>query len=209
MMKILASVAVLFVLALPNASAGSIQLGTGTANWKYNDPYMTNYSLPTIGPASIVTPTDADWYGGWIANSSSSSWVAPNPNVTNNGPAPYTFNLAFNLTGYNLSTVAFTGAAWTIDDAGILSLNGCGLSSVGDGGWGSLHTFSLGDCTFNQGANMLTATMTFDDQFLEGIDLQGSITGTQSSATPEPSSLILFGTSLLGLVPFRRKLIGR
>jgi hypothetical protein len=29
------------------------------------------------------------------------------------------------------------------------------------------------------------------------------------SATPEPSSLILFGTSLLALVPFRRKLFGR
>jgi PEP-CTERM motif len=29
------------------------------------------------------------------------------------------------------------------------------------------------------------------------------------SATPEPSSLLLFGTSLLGLAPFRRKLFGR
>jgi len=30
-----------------------------------------------------------------------------------------------------------------------------------------------------------------------------------TTATPEPSSLLLFGTSLLGLVPFRRKLFGR
>jgi hypothetical protein len=29
------------------------------------------------------------------------------------------------------------------------------------------------------------------------------------AATPEPSSLILFGTSVLGLIPFRRKLLGR
>jgi hypothetical protein len=29
------------------------------------------------------------------------------------------------------------------------------------------------------------------------------------SMTPEPSSLLLFGTSLLGLAPFRRKLFGR
>jgi hypothetical protein len=29
------------------------------------------------------------------------------------------------------------------------------------------------------------------------------------STTPEPSSLLLFGTSLLGLAPFRRKLFGR
>jgi hypothetical protein len=34
--------------------------------------------------------------------------------------------------------------------------------------------------------------------------LEGSV-----SATPEPSSLLLFGTSLLGLAPLRRKLFGR
>ncbi len=33
--------------------------------------------------------------------------------------------------------------------------------------------------------------------------------GTTTSATPEPSSILLFGTSLLGLAPFRRKLFGR
>jgi hypothetical protein len=32
---------------------------------------------------------------------------------------------------------------------------------------------------------------------------------TPVATTPEPSSLILFGTSLLGLAPFRRKLFGR
>ncbi len=33
--------------------------------------------------------------------------------------------------------------------------------------------------------------------------------GVGSSTTPEPSTLLLFGTSLLGLAPFRRKLFGR
>ncbi len=32
---------------------------------------------------------------------------------------------------------------------------------------------------------------------------------TGTTTTPEPSSLLLFGTSLLGLAPFRRKLFGR
>jgi PEP-CTERM motif len=40
----------------------------------------------------------------------------------------------------------------------------------------------------------------------------GCVTGVAvptAAATPEPSSLLLFGTSLLGLLPFRRKLFGR
>jgi PEP-CTERM motif len=38
---------------------------------------------------------------------------------------------------------------------------------------------------------------------------QMEVSGTAMTATPEPSSLLLFGTSLLGLAPFRRKLFGR
>jgi hypothetical protein len=225
MMKVLASVAVLFVLVLPNASAGTIknlatgQNGSGViqgtggsldANWMYSYPYTpVPNGLPATGQARVVDNTDADWYGGWVPNSSLSSWIAPDPFVTNNGPAPYSFIFDFNLSGYNLSTVAFSGTAWTIDDQGTLSLNGCTLSTLGDGQWGSLNTFSLGGCSFNQGANTLIATITADDQFLEGIDLQGTITGQPSTTTPEPSSLILFGTGLLGLGPFRRKIFGR
>jgi PEP-CTERM motif len=38
---------------------------------------------------------------------------------------------------------------------------------------------------------------------------QMEVSGTAVTTTPEPSSLLLFGTSLLGLAPFRRKLFGR
>jgi hypothetical protein len=39
--------------------------------------------------------------------------------------------------------------------------------------------------------------------------LMATIAYTTPATTPEPSSLLVFGTSLLGLVPFRRKLFGR
>jgi hypothetical protein len=38
---------------------------------------------------------------------------------------------------------------------------------------------------------------------------QMEVSGTAVTATPEPASLLLFGTSLLGLTPFRRKLFGQ
>ncbi len=42
----------------------------------------------------------------------------------------------------------------------------------------------------------------------DGDTYQGSLV-ISSTATPEPSSLFLFGASLLGLAPFRRRLFGR
>jgi hypothetical protein len=42
-----------------------------------------------------------------------------------------------------------------------------------------------------------------------GDTYQGKLVISSVAATPEPSSLLLFGTSLLGLAPFRRKLFGR
>jgi hypothetical protein len=42
-----------------------------------------------------------------------------------------------------------------------------------------------------------------------GDTYQGELVISSVAATPEPSSLLLLGTSLLGLAPFRRKLLGR
>jgi PEP-CTERM motif len=44
----------------------------------------------------------------------------------------------------------------------------------------------------------------FEDE--EGRELEGYVVGVP---TPEPSLVLLLGTGLLGLAPFRRKLVGR
>jgi hypothetical protein len=56
-----------------------------------------------------------------------------------------------------------------------------------------------------------------DDAYLQNATVSSSFNSLNGNltfkpvvnSTPEPSSLLLFGTSLLGLVPFRRKLFGR
>jgi hypothetical protein len=202
----------LALAAASPASAVTLNLSTGLDNTNtvissgdVADAYWT--ASANGGAALTVFPNNADWFGGWVANSSQSDWIANNPNVTDQGPTPYTFTRTFDLTGVNLSTVSLSGG-WTLDDQGTLDLNGNNLGTLGDGNWGSLSSFSaLGtDGFFNQGVNTLTMTITDSDRFLEGVDLQGTLTG-RSLGAPEPSPLLglLIPTLFVGVLALRRR----
>jgi hypothetical protein len=158
------------------------------------------------GAAQSVFPNNADWYGGWLANDSNSDWIARNANITNNGPAPYTFTTTFDLTGFNLSTVVLSGG-FAADDAGTLNLNGTQISSVPDEAWGSLTSFSISGSSgdFVQGLNTLTITITDSDEFLEGVRLTGTVTG--AALVPEPATII--GTSVGLLIVAAGRMIRR
>jgi hypothetical protein len=179
-------------------------IGTGDvadANWTVND---LSHDSGNITAAKTVFSNNADWYGGWLANGPNSDWIAWNPDTSANGLGNYT--RTFNLTGYDLSTVSITGA-WTLDDSGILLLNGNQIASLGGGNWGSLSDFSV-STGFNQGLNSLTIEITSTDDFLEAVRLEGSLTGQSTSAVPEPASLTLVGmaaVSGLGYCGWRRR----
>jgi hypothetical protein len=177
--------------------------GVNVANWTVEPD-------PTYSPTGIpqtVFPNNADWYGGWIGNGPDSDWIARNANVTNNGPAPYSFFFTFTLTASELSSAAMSGS-FAIDDQGTLNLNGNQIGSVPDGAWGSLTAFSVptGSSDFVVGVNTLSLTITEDDEFLEGVRLQGSL--VFNSSVPEPSTIVMCGTALLvgaGLIRRRRR----
>ena len=169
--------------------------GLADAHWMVNS-----------APAQSVYPNNADWYGGWLANGPASDWIALNANVTNNGPAPYTFSRTFDLTGYDVSTASLNGA-WTIDDGGTISLNGNVLDSQGSGGWGSLHGISAANSLFLPGLNTLSITLTDSDQFLEAVRMEGSV-NVSPAAVPEPGSVALLvglGITGAGFLARRRK----
>ena len=122
-----------------------------------------------------------------LANASAtlpSDWIAFDANnCCDNGLGTYTET--FDLTGYNLSTVSISGS-WTIDDSGILILNGKTIGTLGDGNWGTMFAFSDSTSTdFNQGLNTLQIEITGTDVYLEGVNLSGTLTGQQNA--PEPS----------------------
>jgi hypothetical protein len=69
---------------------------------------------------------------------------------------------------------------------------------------GTFVVFTLVDNATIDGYTLLAPISSFQTRS------SGKLTFTPvTSATPEPSSLLLFGTSLLALAPFRRKLFGR
>ena len=185
-------------LATGQDGSGNIQTTSGAsdANWTQS---------VTSGAAQVVISSSADWYGGWLADDTTSAWIAPNAGITNNGPAPYTFTDTFNTSGYQLSSLAISGGMWAIDDGGTVSLNGNLLSTVGSGAWGGLTAFSVPNSDFVSGVNTLTITLTDSDEFLEAVRLEGTVTGTAVvTGTPEPATVLLSAAGLAALA-FRRK----
>lgn len=188
--------------AAPSGFAATLNLSTGQdgsggiwasgdqpdAYWTVDPPGCTDPvtgSCATPVTSYTVARGDADWYGYWLPNDSSSDWIARNPNITNNGPADYTFYFTFSLTDTTSASIA--GGEFAADDAGEVILNGNILATVGQDGWGTLTPFTTATSDFTAGENTLEIVITSSDQYLEAVRLTGTISGDLGSPTPEPS----------------------
>lgn len=214
----------LLAFCASGAFAGSINVSTGLnssnnlittagspdAHWTYTDGSSSG-SAVILTPAGGCSNNSNNWYCNWLSNQSGSSWIGKTAGAFN-GSDLYSFSTTFDLTGFNLSTVALSG--WfSADDAASLFLNGHLIDSTAQcpgqptcSSWNAMNFFSVPKGDFVQGLNTLTIDLTYNDDNWEGVQLSGMVTGSPTgSQTPEPGTLLLLGSGLLGLGFMARK----
>ena len=167
------------------------------------DPHYTITGTPA-GPGSFAAVrVDAGGLPpGTIAEANSLS-----PDLQ--GTGFYTYTTTFDLTGFNLSTAVLNGT-WGGDDAwGGVTLNGQAIAWTA----GYPGPCCFFDGTFNAttgflpGINTLSFTIDQTDNWFDYANIGGGTVTADpiGSPTPEPASLLLFGSAISALALRRRK----
>jgi hypothetical protein len=196
------------VLTAAFASADTIQLGS------YGQNANGITVAPTNGNGALMISGGSTYNigdgGVWTAAVGNSSWVSQDagnyPGGGNTEPnTTYTFTSTFTL-----SSSQYAGSIWVMaDDTTDVYLNNYLVQNYATGANSTCQTLQP-NCTspllvtlpygdFNTGLNTLTFDVHQTNGSAEGLDFSGSISSvTTLSSVPEPNSLILLGTGLLG-----------
>ena len=193
-----------------NASTFTIDLSTGltasgalaTVDHTFDPSW---YVYPQAGgpaqQAEVLLSQDPNWPGDdgdpYVENGPRSNWITRDSQVTDNGPAPYSFNRTFVLgANVNLSSVSIEQGQWAIADGGTIILNSITLAVSVDGDtsssepWLALASFTApaGQDLFQYGVNVLQIVITSSNDNYEAARLEGILTYELLSASPTLAS---------------------
>ncbi len=176
---------------------GSISLG------QYNAEYnSTNNTVSFMsGGSTGYTATAADGYGSLA---SYDGGIVTFGNLTGTGSGTYTFNLSTTgpLTASPLLTIATSTSTLTYDLTGVTMISNNG---------GDISINTMGDFWETTGGTVMGGpTVGSLDLTTQGSNNQLTTYSGTAAIAPEPSSLLLFGTGLLGAAGIaRRKFAGK
>jgi hypothetical protein len=151
-------------------------------------------------PAIVISK-----HPNWVSAPSGSAWIGPSNGDVSDPSGLYSYQLFFDLTNVNLSTVQISGD-WATDNSGKIYLNNNDTGVFkGSSGFVSLDSFTI-TSQFNSGINTLDFRVTNDTGTVGNpVGLLVANLNGVAKPVPEPTTIFLLGSGFAGLAVFRKK----